>query len=61
MDMSGGKFEDFENEDRELGEKMYQKRLVLMESAIKDLIERIGKMEKRTSLLEEENQQPRKN
>jgi len=62
MDMpkSGGKFVGFGSEDREVGERMYQRRVVLMEGVINDLVERLGKMEKRTSVLEEENVQLRK-
>ena len=51
----GGNFEGFDNVEREIGESMYQRRVILLVSVINELVDKLGKLETRTSDLEAEN------
>ena len=50
----------FGSEEREIGENMYQRRVILLEGVINEMVERLGKLEKRTRALEEEKVQLKK-
>ena len=51
----GRNFEGFQNVERKVGESMNQRRVILLLSVINELVDKLGKLESRTSDLEEEN------
>jgi len=51
----GRNFEGFENNDREVEESRYQRRVSLLVSVINELVVKLGQLESRTSDLETEN------
>ena len=48
-------FEGFQNVEREIGESMYQRRVILLVSMINELVDKLGKLEMKTSDLEAKN------